>query len=149
MIEEYVIDTSAFVQGFIRDTYTARVLTVFQRVDVLNQVILNMPEFCLVECANVIWKQVHLYQTIDAEEAKKRLANVRALTVKTHTSFSLLPRALDIALDHQLAVYDTIQLALAETLQLPLITTDEKQARIATTVGVTLKPITDFPEYTP
>jgi predicted nucleic acid-binding protein len=60
----------------------------------------------------------------------------------------LLPRALEIGLNNQLAVYDSVHIALAEKLGLPLITVDAKQATAATASGVVLKPITDFPEFT-
>jgi predicted nucleic acid-binding protein len=53
-------------------------------------------------------------------------------------------QAFIIALDHQLAIYDSIYLALAQHFSCPLITIDVKQGGIATAIGVPLKLITDF-----
>ena len=59
----------------------------------------------------------------------------------------LLPRALEIALAARLAVYDCVHIALAENLRCSLITADTRQADAAQNLGINLKPITDFPEY--
>ncbi len=56
----------------------------------------------------------------------------------------LLVRALQIGLEHKLAIYDSVYIALAEKHNLPLITADARQAAAAQQVGVTLKPVTDF-----
>jgi len=47
-------------------------------------------------------------------------------------------------LKHQLAIYDSIYIALAEKLNYPLITVDQKQAKASQAEGVTLKNIADF-----
>lgn len=70
---------------------------------------------------------------------------VQLLITDTHTAETkVLPRALEIGLKHQLAVYDSVYIALAEQLGYSLITDDGKQAAAATAEGITLKPITDF-----
>jgi predicted nucleic acid-binding protein len=56
----------------------------------------------------------------------------------------LLTRGLQIGLAHQLALYDSVYLALAEKLRYPLITVDERQAKAAAALGLILKSITDF-----
>ena len=56
----------------------------------------------------------------------------------------LLVRGIQIGLKYQLAVYDSIYIALAEKLSLPLITVDVRQEAAAKDSGITLKPITDF-----
>ncbi len=56
----------------------------------------------------------------------------------------LLPRALQIGLSSQLALCDSLYIAMALNLNCPLITLDDRQANAAIISGVTLKPITDF-----
>lgn len=55
-----------------------------------------------------------------------------------------LPRALQMGLAYKLAIYDSVYIALAEYYKFPLITADAKQETAARTVGVTIKPITEF-----
>lgn len=147
MSDRYVVDTSVLIQGFVRDTQTARVRTLLSgALATVNPTVLHVPEFCLVECANVLWKRVRFFGA-RADHIKGVLNNLAAFPLTVHTSAELLSRALEIGLVEELAVYDTVHITLAETLICPLITVDEKQAKAAATVGVTLKPITDFPEY--
>jgi predicted nucleic acid-binding protein len=49
-----------------------------------------------------------------------------------------------MSLRHQIVVYDSVYIAIAEQVGAPLITADQKQAQAAAAEGVTLKPITDF-----
>ena len=148
MIEQYVVDTSVLIQGFIDDADSARVDTLLLLTSHPDPIFLHIPEFCVVECANVLWKQVRFHGTT-AAEADMLLLDLITLPLTVHTAGEILPRALNIALAHQLVVYDAVHIALAEKLGYPLITVDSKQATTAAAVGVTLKPITDFPEYTP
>lgn len=147
MITQYVIDTSALIQGFIQDSYSLRLATLMHRITVANTVRLHVPEFCLVECANVIWKRVRFHNETP-ENARRILADLRAFPLAAHASVGLLPRALNIGIEDQLAIYDCVHISLAEILNLPLITVDEKQSTVAASIGITIKPITDFPEFT-
>jgi predicted nucleic acid-binding protein len=47
-------------------------------------------------------------------------------------------------LQHQLAVYDAVYIALAVEKEYPLISVDQAQIRAAALEGVILKPVTDF-----
>lgn len=77
-------------------------------------------------------------------EAEILVEDLRELPFKIASIEDALPRALQIGLAHNLAVYDTLYIALAEYYKFPLITADAKQQTAAQTVGVTVKPITDF-----
>ncbi|MBD2041116.1 type II toxin-antitoxin system VapC family toxin [Microcoleus sp. FACHB-672] len=138
----YVVDTSVMIQYFITQIHApvARVL-----VSQINQGdLLYVPEFCLLECVNVMWKQVRfrgLPQT-DAEQFIVDLLDLPLQVVRVNT---LLPRALlQIGLTHQLAVYDSLYIALSLNLNCPLITVDDRQLNAASDAGVVIKPITDF-----
>lgn len=146
MSESYVIDASALVQYLIDDTDSARVDTIMSMLDDPNMLILCSIEFCYAECVNVLWKHVRFYGASSAESLIL-VNDLIDLPLHIYSARDLLVRALEIGLKHQLAVYDSVYIALAESLSLPLITTDAKQAAAAQVEGVTLKPIADFPEY--
>ena len=109
-------------------------------------VVLHVPEFALIECVNVIWKQVRFHGETPAT-ARKILNDLRTFPLIFHDAYELLMSAFDISLTNNLAIYDCIHIALADLLQIPLITVDTKQAKAAEAIGVSLKPITDFPEF--
>jgi predicted nucleic acid-binding protein len=137
----YVIDASVVIQHFIPDAYTANADVLFDELG--ETLTLHVPEFCLLECTNVLWKQVR-FQNLTQDEAENLLNDLTGLPLTTIQVADLLKRSLEIGLAHQLAVYDSLYLALAEQLGYPLITADTKQETAARAIGVTLKPITDF-----
>ena len=143
---QYVLDTSVLVQGAIEDTDSARVATLLSLLNQTEPAVIHVPEFSLVECANVLWKQVQFFGS-DSAEAEAALSNLLRLPLTVHTAASLLPRSLEIALTNHLAVYDCVHIALAENLSCPLITVDQRQMSIAQGEAVVLKSITDFPEF--
>jgi len=122
----YVVDASVVIQRLIRDTYTEQARRLFRNLTEADQCYL--PEFGLLECTNVLWKQVrfHSMPQSDAEVLATDLLNL---------PFEIMPieevsvRALQIGLAHQLAVYDSIYIALAEKYNYPLITADTRQRR--------------------
>jgi predicted nucleic acid-binding protein len=104
---------------------------------------LTVPEFCLLECTNVIWKQVR-FSGMSRGDAEELLRVLRTLKLRRAPMKRLLDRALDIALNNTLAVYDSGYVALALHYGYPLISIDQPQIRAATAEGVTLIPVTSF-----
>jgi len=147
LTDQFVVDTSILIPAFVADTDSARVQTLLSMLNDPTPIGLHIPEFSLVECGNVLWKRVHIFGTPD-KESVEALKNLLALPLTVHAAAHLLPSALDIAIQNGLTVYDSMTIALAESLLCPLLTVDTKQATIATQVGIILKSITDFPEFT-
>lgn len=137
----YVVDTSVVIQYLIAQTYTLESRVLVARLYQGDQ--LHIPEFCLLECVNVLWKEVRFRGLLETN-AEQMIAELLALPFQIVPVIDLLPRALQIGLTHQLAVYDSLYIALALSLSCPLITVDDRQAAAATASGVILKPITDF-----
>jgi predicted nucleic acid-binding protein len=84
------------------------------------------------------------YGNLTTNEAETLVVDLAALPLIIVSSSALLKRSLQIGLSNQLAVYDSAYIALAEMLGCPLITADSKQGTAAKSVGVQLKPLTDF-----
>jgi predicted nucleic acid-binding protein len=141
MIVHYVIDPSALIQGYVKEPFTPHVLALLEQVP--SSVKLHVPEFCLVECTNILWKHVRL-QGMPREVAQQTVQDLAELVITIHPANAYLPDALAIGLDNQLPIYDAIYIALAQHLQAALITADGKQERKARQVGVTVKPLADF-----
>jgi predicted nucleic acid-binding protein len=144
MSQAWVIDPSVLIQGYIEDSQTLRVQTLLSTIEE-NE--LHIPDMCLVECTNVLWKQVRFHGTAIAD-AQRALFDLLMLPLVLHPVADLLHRALTIGIGYEIPVYDSVYIALAEATGDPLITVDERQARAALALGVTLKLITDFPEFT-
>jgi predicted nucleic acid-binding protein len=140
-MSDYVVDASVIVQHFVPDQFTANADALFETLNTGVQ--FHVPEFCLLECTNVVWKQVR-FNNLTLEEAETLVSDLIATPFVIQAATVMLPRALQIGLAHQLAVYDSVYIALAEKLKLPLMTVDQRQSSAALNVGVPLKPLTDF-----
>lgn len=141
MASRYIVDASVLGHYFSTDTYTAEVSILLARL--LQGELLYIPEFCLLECVNVLWKAVR-FRGMPQSLAEQLIYELLALPFEIVSVSNLLPHALQVSLIHQLAVYDSLYIALALSLSYPLITVDERQAEVAAASGVTIKPITDF-----
>jgi predicted nucleic acid-binding protein len=82
--------------------------------------------------------------SIPQVEAERLVSDLVGLPLSIVPVAGLLTRSLQIGLTHQLAVYDSTYIALAEKLRYPLITVDLRQEAAARALNVTIKSITDF-----
>lgn len=147
MVQNFVVDASVLIQAFVRDQDTARVRTILRGTfDPDDPTVLHVPEFCLLECANIFWKRVQ-FQTTPLDAMQRALNALLATPLTIQPVVTLLPRALALGAGHRLAVYDSLYLALAEALSYPLITVDQRQSQVAAVVGIPLKPVTGFAPY--
>lgn len=138
----YIVDASVVVQYAITQTDTTAVRALIAR---LYQGIdrLIIPEFCLLECTNVLWKEVR-FQGLPADQADALVKELLSLKFEVVPTRHLLSQALTIGLNCQLAIYDSLYIALAKEQESGLITVDVRQQTGAIASGVALKPITDF-----
>lgn len=141
MSDRYVVDANIVIQRLIVEQDTPQVKVLFDQM--LSGTELIVPEFCRLECTNVLWKQVR-FQGMPADVAEGLLVQLIALPLTVMDIQHLMPRSLQIGLRHELAIYDSIYIAMAEQLDCELITIDRRQANAARSLGVKLKPIGDF-----
>ncbi|MEQ9548744.1 MAG: type II toxin-antitoxin system VapC family toxin [Coleofasciculus sp. G3-WIS-01] len=137
----YVVDASVVVQYAITQTYTPEARVLVARMYQGDQ--LCIPEFCLLECVNVLWKEVR-FRGLPKTQAEQIVGELLALSFRIMPTVHLLPSALQIGLSYQLALYDSLYIALAVDLNCPLVTVDDRQRNGAIASGVIVKPITDF-----
>ena len=99
---------------------------------------------------HVIWKYVR-FQSLPQTQAEQLVSDPTGLEVILVSMPCLLKRALQIGLTHQLAVYDSVYIALAERLQYPLIIPSGKITRVKVPRSMKLlkmvKSLTKFYRY--
>lgn len=137
----YIVDASVVIQVLITEPHTEQARALFQGLTADDELVI--PEFCLLECTNVIWKKVR-FQGMGETTADSLVDDLIGLPLTVYGSGDFLKRGLAIGLKHQLALYDSVYIALAEELDYPLVTDDTKQEAAARAEGITLKPLTDF-----
>ena len=121
-----VVDASVAIKLFLIEDYMAEVQSYFLRAG--DDVEIYAPDLLPFECTNILWKQIQRHG-YDLTQAQHDLANLLTLNeVQWVPTTTLLPRALEIAAAHAISSYDACYVALAERLQLPLLTADHRLA---------------------
>lgn len=141
MATAYVVDASVVIKYFLTEPYTPEVRILVAGISHGDE--LYIPEFCSIECVNVLWSNVR-FRGLSQTDAEQFVIDMLDLPFQIVPVKNLLPRALQIGLTHQLAIYDSLYIALALDRYFPLITVDDKQLNAALACGVAIKPITDF-----
>lgn len=144
MSEHYVIDPSALMQAYIKDTYTPQAKALLNSLEADDAPELHLLEIGLAEAANVLWKHEVIFKAITPDYTRQVMGNLRAIPLHLHLIESYLDDALNIGRLHHMAIYDALYIALAHELDVPLITADGRQEAVARQVGISIKPITDF-----
>jgi predicted nucleic acid-binding protein len=137
----YIVDASVVIEYLVTGTYTPNARALFNQATPNDRFI--VPEFCLLECTNVLWKQVR-FNGMPVMQAETLLRHLKKLPLTRVPAKAALNSALTIGLTHQLAIYDSAYVALAKRSGYPLISIDQPQIRAATAEGVTLIPVTTF-----
>ena len=129
-----MVDASALAKYLLREEGWAEVSRYLRERRPLYTV-----DHALKELANSVWKHARLRRLIDAAtainlmKAFMRLIESGAIIVEGEDKY--LGRALEIALDTGLTVYDALYIAQAER-HGELLTSDRRQAGVAETLGV-------------
>lgn len=97
-------------------------------------------DLLILEGANVIWKYAEKYRLITREQAfglyEQMMKLVRKEVITVESSEMYLKRALEIAMEHKIPIYDCLFLAQAKALKAELITSDKRQGEIAKKIEV-------------
>lgn len=132
----WVIDASVAVKWALQEQHSS-VAEEFLAQDLLA------PELLLVECANVFWHKVS-QQEMDAAVAEIALRGIFGVGIEFVADEALLLRALAMANQIKHPVYDCLYAALAELRGAPMVTADEKFARVYRTKRIVETPAKIF-----
>ena len=131
-----LLDTSVAVKWFVTEEDSEKALGL-QRAHLRDDLQLHAPDILLMESANAL-----RYAGLSEERILQDLETFSALGVEIIPfSIDVLNSAVSLSLDHDLAVYDAYFLALAQALEMPLITADRRMLSrlIAEDAAVDLK----------
>ncbi len=130
-----VIDTSAFSKFLMREENWEKVVSYLDPSLEPHAV-----DMLIVEGTNVIWKYAEKYRLITVEQAfglyerVMRLVNEEVIIVEPSKKY--LKKALKIAMEYGIPIYDGLFLAQAKALNAKLITSDKRQGEVAQEIDV-------------
>ena len=130
-----VIDASALVAFFLREEGWENLKPYMKTGFSVDHVV--------KEFYNAVWKATYLLKTLDYESARKVLELFNSY-IKNNLILELeekyIDKALNIALEAGITLYDSLYIALALDKKTPLLTLDEKQRDTAPKLGVKVLP---------
>lgn len=128
MTYDCVVDASVAIKLFLREELSDRAESLFARLSESLPPRFFAPDHLFIECANVLWKYVHLFG-LDRDKARQDLTDLRQLPWQTVATRDLAQKSLEVGLEHGIAAYDAAYAVLADSMNLPLVTADEKMVR--------------------
>ncbi len=117
-----VIDSSVVAKWFFAESLTEQALII--REDwVAQKIDLIAPEILISEVSNIVWKKQKT-GLISQQEGSAIVANLLALQLPTVSIEPILPFAHSLATTFDLTVYDSVYLALSQSMGTKFITAD-------------------------
>ena len=121
-MKEAVIDASVSVKWVVEEDHSAKATLLLQCQS------LHAPDHWQAEAVNVLWARVFKGDLAAADAEERMAVLLRAPIVGTPIA-TLMPRAFAISVAHMVTIYDSLYVALAEKLNIPLVTADERLVR--------------------
>ena len=125
---DWVIDASVGLKLFIDDPLSDSVHGLFSHLGDDPPARFYVPDLFYIEVTNVLWKYVR-WQGLPPGDAGDYLAALGKLTLQSTPTSELMGDALKLAVEYQITAYDASYLALAQRLDLRMLTADAKLAR--------------------
>lgn len=124
-----VVDASVLVKLFVPEDGSEAAVAVV-RGDTGHDTLRIVPDLAYLECANVIWKLVKRGM-LAGDLARESLSDLVELPLQVQQSLNLVESAFDLADELNITAYDAAYLALAVSMEAPLVTADAALVRKA------------------
>lgn len=143
MIDSAVIDASVGIKLFVEEEDSEAADRLFRQLTTTPAAQFYVPDLFFIECANILWKYVQRFG-YPVESALRDVTDLQELDLLTVSTADLLPQALELAIDQNITAYDACYAALAQRLELPLITADSVLADKLSGVAIKLQLLSDY-----
>lgn len=119
-----ILDSSVIAKWIFPEESSEIALVINDRF-IAGQLSIAAPILLYYEINNIL-KSTFKSLRIKPAEALQAYEDFMKLNIVTYSSESLMKKALEIALEFDISSYDASYLALAEELQIPFVTSDQK-----------------------
>jgi predicted nucleic acid-binding protein len=119
----YVLDTSVIVKWFVPEDYSDKAETFLESYRG-GQIQITVPMTMKYEMANALW--VKRREGLTQDRASVIMDRLEMLNLPEVSSSALIKKAQEFSYTYEVAIYDAIFLALAESLSCEFITADGK-----------------------
>ncbi len=120
----FVVDASVGIKLFVDEPLSDRAHALLARLTEDPPTEFYAPDLFYIECANILLKYVRRFGR-SLKDSQADLADLSKLAIKPVSTADLMQDALLLASEKNLTAYDACYAALAQRLNIPLITADE------------------------
>jgi len=124
---EYVVDASVGIKLFVDESDSAIAAALFDQLVATPPARFYVPDLFYIETASILWKYVRRF-AFSITGAREALRALSALDLASVSTSHLIGDALPIAVEHDVTAYDACYVALADALDVPLVTADKRLA---------------------
>lgn len=124
-----VIDASVLIKYLVPEAETPFVRQLMRDLLSDDDATVYVPDLLYIECANILWKKVRRGE-VDAQTAEENLDDLAAMELDATPIPDLMTPALRLACTYNISAYDAAYVALAERLGIPLLTADDRLAKM-------------------
>jgi predicted nucleic acid-binding protein len=126
-LKRFVVDASAAAKWILPgpDEPLRREALQLSQSFLAGEMDIVAPDFFWVEMGSVLWKAARSNR-IDAREFEEALDILYSHEIESVPTKAHVPRALSIAMEFSRSVYDSLYIAVAESLETRVITADQK-----------------------
>lgn len=143
MIGDCVVDASVGIKLFLVEPGSEKADALFEQLAAPSPATLYVPDLFYIECTNILWKYSRNFG-YPPDQARQDIVDLQALRLQTISTADLIGPALQLALTLNLTAYDACYAALAETLNVPLVTADVSMARKLANSRIDVRQLADL-----
>ncbi len=123
-MKKFILDSSIVAKWFLPEEGSEKALTIKDKF-ANNEISVAAPVLLYYEMNNILKTAVKMYR-IDSKDAIKAFGALLQLNFVVYSSTHLFEMTLHTALRYDITSYDASYVALAEELQIPFLTADQK-----------------------
>lgn len=133
-----MVDASVGIKLFVDEELSDRAAELFEGLAWEPPLHLYVPDLFYLECGNILWKYVRRFDYPTAQ-ARESLSSLGALALQRLSDSLLFEESLDLALARGISVYDASYVTLAQHLDIPFVTADERLVRKLEGSGIEIR----------
>jgi predicted nucleic acid-binding protein len=126
--DRYVLDASVGIKLFVDEPDSDKAARLLAGLAADPAAEIHVPDLFYIECANILLKYTRRFNR-RLEDALADIQDLAGLTLQNTPTAELSQAALQLASQTNLSAYDACYAVLAQKLEIPLITADERLAR--------------------
>ena len=125
---QFVLDASVVTKWYVPEVLGDKAVKLKKFIEEKARPV-AVPRYFFIEIANILWKKTSLTKELSRRDAQSIFFSIQDLPLYIIEDRELLLKAIELALDYSISVYDALYLAAALDSRATLVTADSALAK--------------------